>query len=136
MMRRKRSDRSHLALVGTPAFNAMIAERERALGLYVSTEPKPLAIEPEPEPVVVAPVAETSSPAPIPSERPSDRSRLSRHILAWGEAHGWPELPLARSRSGVYLAVIAGETGWRKFVFANRAEVLRLAVCAIQGIAH
>ncbi len=121
-MRRRENGRR--ALWGTRGFEAQRAERERALGLDIAPESEPVAaIAPEPAPVVeAAPVVEMPLPAPIPGLRAA--------LWAWGEAHDWPRLPLARGAHGVYLWLCAGEAGWRAFM-GNESAALHMAHAAI-----
>jgi hypothetical protein len=57
---------------------------------------------------------------------------LKARILAYGEAHNWPRLPLAYNGMHPYLWLIEGETAWHTFVTSNPNETLRLAVVAIE----
>src|SRR5690349_1359172 len=119
-MRRRENGRR--ALWGTRGFEAQRAERERALGLDIAPEPEPVAaIAPEPAPVVieVPPLIETA-PTPMLAAEPQptrgEMGVLRAALWAWGEAHDWPRLPLARGVHGVYLWLCAGEAGWQAFM--------------------
>ncbi len=69
---------------------------------------------------------------------PAERAELAACLLAWGAAHDYPRLPLApragagSARRQPFLWLAAGADGWRTFVGANPAALLRSALSAAE----